>query len=182
MDKMTDGMSDGLQEFNRRATESAMNIGQFTFQQGERMLQLQLEAVRALLDDGLKAAQGLGEVRDPQQWSALQERNLRGLFARIAEYSRAMQELAGKTQLEFNGALECQLQSMNARIDAMVDEMAKTAPPGSEAAFTAMKQSLSASRAMAETVNRTACQLAQSAQSAMMAAAATARPGSRGGG
>jgi phasin family protein len=171
-----------LNELNRKAAETAMKLGQLSFEQGERLLRLQLEAVRGMLDDGLRAAKALGEARDPQQWTALQERNMRDMLSRIAEYSRSVQELAGKTQQEIGGAVESRLQAINAQFEAMVDEMAKSAPPGSEAGFAAMKQSLAAARAMADTMNKTTQQFVQSAQSAIQVAADAAGEGGKSGG
>jgi len=171
-----------LNELNRKAAETTMQLGQLSFEQGERLLRLQLETVRGMLDDGLKAAKALGEASDPQQWSALQERNLRHMFSRIVEYSRSVQDLAGKTQQEIGGAVESRLQAINAQFEAMVDEMAKSAPPGSEAGFAAMKQSLAAARAMADTLHKTTEQFVQSAQSAIQVAADAAKKGGKAGG
>ncbi|MDP1673223.1 MAG: phasin family protein [Burkholderiales bacterium] len=163
--------SDAISEMNQKAAEAAMNLTRLSMEQGERLLKLQLETVRGMLDDGVKAAKVLGEARDPQQWSALQQRNMRDMIARITDYSRSVQELAGKTQKEVGGAFEARMQAMNAQFEAMVDDMAKTAPPGSEAAFAAMKQTLGASRAMVDAMTKTSQQFAQSAQSAIKAAA-----------
>jgi phasin family protein len=168
-------------ELNQKAAETALKLGQLSLEQGERLLRLQLEMLRGMLDDGLKTARALGEARDPQQWGALQERNMRETFARIAEYSRSVQDLAGKTQQEIGGALEARLQALNAQFEAMVDDLAKAAPPGSEAGFAAMKQTLAAARAMTDTMNRTTRQFVQTAQSAMKAAADTAPRGGKGG-
>ena len=100
--------------------------------QGERLMKLQLEAMRGMLDDSMKGAKSLMEARDPQQWGALQQKNMQDMLARLTEYSRSVQDLAGKTQKEIGELVESRAGAMNAQFQGMVDEMAKSAPPGSE--------------------------------------------------
>ncbi len=160
-----------ITELNQKAAETAMKLTQLSIEQGERLMQLQMDAVRGMLDDGMKGAKALMEARDPQQWGALQERNMRDMLGRLTEYSRSIQELAGKTQKEVGGLVEHRINAMNAQFEAMVDGMAKSAPSGSEPAFAVMKQTLAAANALADTMSKTAHQFAKSAESAIKVAA-----------
>jgi glycine cleavage system regulatory protein len=92
-----------------------------------------------------------------------------------------VQDLAGKTQKEISELVESRASAMNAQFQAMVDEMAKSAPAGSEPAVAAMKQSLAAANSLAETMTRTAQQFAKSAESAIKVAADAAAKGGKGG-
>ena len=160
-----------LTELNRKAAEAAMKLTQVSIAQGENLMKLQMDAMRGMLDDGMKAAKALTEARDPQQWGALQEANMRSMLGRMTEYSRGIHELAGKTQKEIGGVVETRLHAMNDQFQTMVDEMAKAAPPGSEAAFAGMKQTLSAVNGMVDTMSKTAQQFAKAAESAISVAA-----------
>lgn len=170
-----------LTELNQKATEAALKLTQLSMAQGERLMKLQLEAVRGMLDDGMKGAKSLMEARDPQQWGALQQKNMQDMLARLTEYSRNVQDLAGKTQKEIGELVESRTGAMNAQFQGMVDEMAKSAPPGSEAAFAAMKQTLAATNAMADTMTKTAQQFTKSAESAIKVATDAAAKGGKGG-
>lgn len=170
-----------LTELNQKATEAALKLTQLSMAQGERLMKLQLEAVRGMLDDGMKGAKSLMEARDPQQWGALQQKNMQDMLARLTEYSRSVQDLAGKTQKEIGELIESRAGAMNAQFQGMVDEMAKSAPPGSEAAFAAMKQTLAATNALADTMTKTAQQFAKSAESAIKVASDAAAKGGKGG-
>lgn len=170
-----------LTELNQKATEAALKLTQLSMAQGERLMKLQLEAVRSMIDDGMKSAKSLMEARDPQQWSALQQKNMQDMLARMTEYSRSVQDIAGKTQKEINELFESRASAMNAQFQGMVDEMAKTAPAGSEPAVAAMKQTLAAANALADTMTRTAQQFAKSAESAIKVAADAAAKGGKGG-
>lgn len=169
-----------LTELNQKATEAALKLTQLSMAQGERLMKLQLEAVRGMLDDGMKGAKSLMEARDPQQWGALQQKNMQDMLARLTEYSRSVQDLAGKTQKEIGELVESRAGAMNAQFQGMVDEMAKSAPPGSEAAFAAMKQTLAATNALADTMTKTAQQFTKSAETAIKVATDAAAKGGKG--
>jgi len=170
-----------LNEMNQEAAAAALKLAQLSMEQGERLMRLQLEAVRGMLDDSMKAARTLMEVRDPQQWGALQQKNAQDVLARMTDYSRSLHEIAGRTQREIGGVFESGLAAANARFRETVDEMAKSAPPGSEPAFAAMKQTIAAAGALADTMTRTAEQFAKSAESAIKAAGEVAGKGGKGG-
>jgi phasin family protein len=170
-----------LNELNQKATEVALKLTQLSMEQGERLMKLQADVLRGMIDDGMKSVKALMEARDPQQWSALQQKNMQGMFARMTEYSRSVQDLAGKTQKEISELVESRASAMNAQFQAMVDEMAKSAPAGSEPAVAAMKQSLAAANSLAETMTRTAQQFAKSAESVIKVAADAAAKGGKGG-
>lgn len=104
-----------LNELNQKATEVALKLTQLSMAQGERLVKLQADAVRGMIDDGMKSAKALMEARDPQQWSALQQKNMQGMLARMTEYSRSVQDLAGKTQKEISELVdESRASAMNA--------------------------------------------------------------------
>ena len=158
-----------------------MKMAQLSAEQGERLMKLQLDAVRGMLDDGMKSAKSLIEARDSQQWSAAQQRNMQEMMKRFTDYSRSVQEAAGKSQKEIAELVEVRANAMNDQFQSMVDEMAKSAPAGSEPAFAAMRQSLAAANALADTMKKTAEQFAKSAESAIKGAAAMAGKGGKGG-
>lgn len=170
-----------LAELNQKAAETAMKLTQVSIAQGEHLLKLQLDAMRGMLDDSMKAAKSLTEARDPQQWGSLQEANMRNMLGRLTEYSRSIHDLAGKTQKEIGGLVETRVHAMNEQFQTMVDEMAKAAPPGAEPAFSGMKQTLSAVNSMVDTMSKTAQQFAKAAESAISVAADAAVKGGKGG-
>lgn len=170
-----------LNELNQKAAEAAMRLTQLSIEQGERLMKLQMDALRGMLDDSMKGARSLMEARDPQQWGALQQKAMQEMLARMTEYSRSVQDIAGKTQKELGELAESRASAMNAQFQVMVDELAKTAPPGSEAAVAAMKQSLAVTKSLADTLSKTAQQMAKSAESAIRAASDVAMKGGKGG-
>jgi len=169
-----------LTELNQKATEATLKLTQLSVAQGERLMKLQVDAMRSMIDEGMKGAKSLMEARDPQQWAALQQKNMQDMLARLTDYSRSVQDIAGKTQKEISDLVESRAGAMNVQFQGMVDEMAKSAPPGSEPAFAAMKQTLAAANSLAETMTKTAHQFTKSAESAIKLATDAAKGGKGG--
>ena len=96
------------------------------------------------------------------------------MLVRLMDYSHSIQKLAGKTQQEVGGVVESRVHAVNEQFQSMVDDMAKAAPPGSEAAFAGMKQTLASINGMVDTMTRTTQQFAHAAESALNAVAETA--------
>ncbi len=170
-----------MNEMSQKITESAAEFTRLSMEQGEQMLKLQVDTMRSMLDDNMRAAKALMEARDPQQWGALQERSMRDMVARLTDYTRSVQALAGKGQKEISDVVESRLHAMSEQCQALVDEMAKSAPAGSEPVFAAMKQSLSAADGLRETMSKTAQQVAKSTESAIKVAADAAVKAGKGG-
>lgn len=171
-----------ITELNQQAAETALKLVRLSIEQGEQLMKLHTEAVRAMLDDGMKGAKALIEVRDPQQWGALQERSLRDMLARLTEYARGIQELAGQSRQEIGGLVGNRIQAMNTQFEAIVEDMARSAPPGAEPAVAAIRQTLAAASGLAETMAKTAEQFAGAAESAIKAAGDAAARAEKGGG
>ncbi len=171
---------DPIADFTQKATETAMKLTQLSMEQGEQMLKLQMNAMRGMLNDSVSAAHALLEARDPQQWSALQESNMRDMTQRLTEYSQSIQELAGKNQKVIGEVMETRLNAMNEQCQTLVDAMAAAAPPGSAPAFNAMKQSLTAANLLVDTMSKAAEQVAKSAESTIKGAADTTKGGKGG--
>lgn len=173
-----------ITELNRQAAETALKLARLSIEQGEQLMKLQTEAVRGMLDDGMKGARALLELRDPQQWGALQERSLRDMLARLTEYAQGIQELAGQSRQEIGSLVENRIQAMNTQFEAIVEDMVRAAPPGAEPAVAAIRQTLAAASGLAETMAKSTQQFAGAAESALKAAgdaAARAGKGGKGG-
>jgi len=174
-----------LNELARKMTESAAELTRLSMEQGEQMLKLQVDTMRSMLDDNMQAAKALMETRDPKQWGALQESSMREMVGRLTDYTRSVQTIAGKGRQEISNVVESRLHAMSEECQALVDDLAKSAPSGSEPVFAAMKQSLSAADGLMGTMSKTAQQVAKSTESAIKVAAdaaVKAGKGSKGGG
>lgn len=172
-----------ITELNRATVETAMSLAQVAMENAETLVRLQLETVRQMLAENLKNAKALTAAKDPQQFSELRAKVMEDSVEQVTAYSRNVYELAAKTQSEFGKIMEQRFAAFNRGVEQMVDEAARTAPPGSAPALAAIRQTLAATNAMVDTLARTAKQFAAAAdtstKSATAAAASVAKAGAR---
>lgn len=152
-------------ELNRTTAETAMKLAQVAIGNAEKLVQLQLDAVRHMLEDNLKSTRALTQAKDPQQFAALRARAVEEGLGQMVVYSRSVYDLAAKTQAEFGKLVEQRFTAFNRELTQMVDNAAAAAPAGSAPAIAAMKQTLAATNAMVETLAKTAKQFAEAADS-----------------
>jgi phasin family protein len=135
------------------------------FEGAEKLVALNLQVVRSTLAEAQENLTKAPGTTDPLQWFALQS----GLTGPIAEqslsYGRQLFDIASTTQAEVTQFAQAQYERYNARVQAFVDETAKNAPAGSEAAIAAWKSAISATATLYETLQKTGQQAVQAAES-----------------
>lgn len=92
----------------------------------------------------------------------------------MLSYGRHLYEIASATQAEFAKVAEAQFEEQNKKVQALVDNVAKNAPAGSETAVAALKSALNAANTTYETVQKAAKQAVEIAETNFNAAAAVA--------
>ncbi|HEX7821136.1 MAG TPA: TIGR01841 family phasin, partial [Sphingobium sp.] len=92
---------------------------------------------------------------DPQQWFTLQASFTAPFAEKSLSYGRQLFDIASTTQAEVAQLAQKQYERYNARVQAFIEEAAKSAPAGSEAAIAAWKSAISATTALGETLQKT---------------------------
>lgn len=170
-----------ISEANKAAVDTAMKLAQISMENAERLVRLQLDAAKGMLEDNLKSARALAEAKDPQQLAALRAKALESGVEQMTAYSRGIYDLAAQTQAEFGKIMEGRIAAFNREVAQLVDDAAKSAPAGSEPAIAAMKQTLAATNAMIDTMAKAAKQFTEAADSNIKSAAAAATHAAKGG-
>ena len=135
------------------------------FEGAEKLAALNLQVVRATLAEAQENMTKAPGTTDPLQWFALQS-GLTGPFAeKSLSYGRQVFDIASTTQAELTQFAQAQYERHNARVQAFVEEAAKNAPAGSEAAIAAWKSAISATSTLYETLQKTGQQAVQAAES-----------------
>lgn len=168
-----------LAGFNREAIEAALKLAKVSSENAEKVVRLQLETVRVMLEDSIKNAQALADIRDPQQFAERRAKILEKSVEQMVDYSRRIYELASATQAEFGKLMETRFEAFNRDIAQLVDNAAKTAPAGSEPALAAIRQTLAASNAMMETLAKAAKQFAHATDANIKSATHAGRGGAK---
>ncbi|MBI3230654.1 MAG: TIGR01841 family phasin [Burkholderiales bacterium] len=115
------------------------NLTAKAFEGMEKLVDLNLAATRANLEESAQAARQLLAVKDPQEFLNISQAQAKPVAEKALAYSRQLANIASSTQNEFSKAAEAQITETNRKVIALVDEVSKNAPAGSETAIAALK-------------------------------------------
>jgi hypothetical protein len=113
-------------------------------------------------------------VKDAQELLALQASLFQPLAEKAVAYNRHLYEIATGTGAEFHGHVEGKMAEAQKAFHALVDNAAKNAPAGSEAAVAAFKTAVSAGNNALETVQKAVKQASEVAEANVKSMTATA--------
>lgn len=152
---------------------AAMNGVSHTALDGmSKIIDLNLMLVKTAMEDSASVSKQLMSAQTPQEWFSLAAALAQPNVEKALTYSRTMATIVSSTQAEIAKAAEEQIAETNHKVMALVDEVAKNAPTGSESAIAAVKSALDnaqatktlLSQATQQTVDLLDSQLAASGQ------------------
>lgn len=150
--------------------DAALRLGHVSLNGIERLVRLNLELSKQMLEDQVATVRELSGSKDPQ--IALQ--HLNKLAAQSVENavsrSRTLYETLSETQSELVKLTEDNLSSLNKSLIGSIDRMAKNAPAGSDVAINAMKSGLAATAAAVNSITKAAQQVADFTEASVKAA------------
>ena len=162
---------DNLSEAQKQNIDAMMKLSQKAFEGIEKMVDLQLNAARASLQETSEKFKALMSVKDAQDVVNLNK----DLGAPNAEqalaYSRTIYDIASQTSSEVQRLIDAQIADANKKLVDTLDEFSRNAPAGSESIVAMMKSSLTAANSAYETANKAARQVVEMAERNMRAAA-----------
>jgi phasin family protein len=144
------------------------------FEGVEKMVELNLSASKAALADASNHTQSMLGVKDAQELLALQSGLLQPLAEKALAYNRHVYDIATGVTAEFSKNLESQTAEAQKKFMDVVDNSAKNAPAGTEAAVAMMKSGVAAANNALESVQKAVKQATEVAEANFNAVAATA--------
>ncbi|MES2261980.1 MAG: phasin family protein [Pseudomonadota bacterium] len=156
------------------------------FEGVEKLVDLNLSAAKASLEESSIATKQLLAAKDPQEFFALTAAQAQPNAEKAIAYGRHLAAIASGTQAEFSKAAETQIAETNRKVISLVDEVSKNAPAGTENAVALLKSTLGNASAGYEQFTKTAKQAAETIETNLnaavnqfTAAAAKAAPAAR---
>ena len=154
--------------------ETLFGLTSKAFEGVEKLVELNVTASRAALNEAASHAQAVFSVKDVQELMALQAGILQPLAEKTAAYSRHLYDIASGTGSEFTKAVEAKTTEAQKNIANLVDTATKNAPAGSETAVAVMKSAVSAANNAFESVQKAVKQATDAAEANFNAVAASA--------
>jgi phasin family protein len=164
-------------QFGKASLEAAISLANITLQSTERLIELQMKIAKEALDESIKNAKALSDVKNAQELLSLQSTVAQPNLEKAVAYSRSLYEVATETQTQISKVLEERMSKVNGELVAAVDKAVKTAPAGSETAVAAFKSAIAAANTAYDTLSKVAREATDlavnnaSAQAAKVAAA-----------
>ncbi|MFA9216972.1 MAG: phasin family protein [Sphingomonadaceae bacterium] len=140
------------------------------FEGVEKLVDLNLTAAKASLEESSLTTKQLLSAKDPQEFFALTAAQVQPAAEKTIAYSRHLASIASGTQAEFSKAAETQIAETNRKVISLVDEVSKNAPAGTENAVALLKSAIGNANAGYEQFTKTAKQAAESLETNMTAA------------
>lgn len=150
-----------------------------TFEGMEKLVELNINAARTSLESSQNVTRQLLGAKDPQEFFAVTASQAQPTAEKAMSYSRQLASIASGTGAEFSKVAETQIVETNRKVIALVDEVSKNAPAGSETIVAAVKTAISNANAGYEQFSKTSKQAAETIENNVSAAvnqfSATAR-------
>lgn len=141
-----------------------------TFEGMEKLIELNMTAAKATLEESSAAARQLLSAKDPQEFFSLSTAQAQPTAEKALSYGRQVAAIASGTQAEFTRAAEQQVAETSRKVISLVDEVTKNAPAGTENVVAVVKATLTNANAGYEQFTKTAKQAAEAVETNVAAA------------
>jgi len=125
------------------------------FEGVEKLIELNLEAARASIEESNASARQLLAAKDPQEWLTLAAAQAQPNAEKALAYARNVASIASGVQAEFSKAAETQFSENSRKLVELVEEVTKNAPAGSENAVALLKNAIGNANAGYEQLAKT---------------------------
>jgi phasin family protein len=147
------------------------NLTSKAFESVEKVVDLNLNAVKASLEDSSIAAKQLLTARDAQEFFSLTAAQAQPAAAKAIAYGRHLAGIATSAQAELTRAAEEQVAEAGRKVSALVDDVSKNAPAGSENVIALVKSAFGNANAGYEQLSKTTKQAVEAMEANMNSAA-----------
>lgn len=166
--------ADQILSAHKANIETLFGLTSKAFEGVEKLVELNVTAARAALNEASSHTQSMLSAKDAQELLALQANLIQPLAEKTAAYNRHLYNIASSTGAEFSKALESKTSEMQANFANLVESTAKNAPAGTESAVGMMKSAVSAASNAFESVQKAVKQTSDMVEANVNAMAATA--------
>jgi phasin family protein len=150
-----------------------------TIEGTEKLIALQLQASRSLLEDMASQAHAFADLKDPQKLVTHLTSMSNPAGEKISAYARQAYEISTETRDAITETIQKHIHDGQAVTHAWIESAAKTAPAGSEPMFAAARNALSLVRASLDHAAKVGQQAAESTDSHVVATSTAVKPSAR---
>lgn len=160
-------MFQGTEQFaaaQRAFVETAQQVGYKQVECANKLVELNVQTTKTLLTEASDSVNGLLQARDLAKFNETAQQIIQPAAQKAAAYARHAYDIVVATQQEIVELIAKRVEEANDLANDYLDNVAKSAPAGSEPAFNAARQSLAAVRGAFDQAVETQKQLAATAE------------------
>jgi phasin family protein len=135
----------------------------------EQLFDLNVKSAKAGSQEAIKQIRALAGARDVQEFVALQSSFAQANAEKTTGFARAIYAWGTETQGEISKLVDGQVGEVNRSFAAAIEQAAKSAPSGSEFAFAAVKQAVSAANQAYDAIAKAGYQVAEMTENTVTA-------------
>jgi phasin family protein len=154
----------------KASVETSFDILNKAFAGIDKLASLNLQAFKSILAENLEIAARVLSAKHPQELLSLETGQAQPAVEKAQSYWRHVYEIISSTLGDFNKTLEVQFKRYQYDWQAVVENLAKNAPAGSEAVLTAWKSAIETAGTTFESARKVTRQVTQIAGSNVTAA------------
>jgi phasin family protein len=143
------------------------------FEGTEKIIGLNISAAKASFEESNAAVKQLLSIKDPQEWFSVTAAYMQPNAEKALAYSRHLAGIFSGMQAEFTKATETQVTESSRKVLALVEELSKNAPAGSENAFSMIKTAIGNAGAGYEQLSKTTKQAVETIEANVTNAVST---------
>jgi phasin family protein len=140
------------------------------FEGFEKLVDLNLKAVKASFDDAAQKSQQAIELKDAQEAYAFASSLAQPEAEKALAYGKQVYDIVSDVQSNLTKLGEARIEQGQKQVADAIEQFSKNAPAGSESAVALMKSSLSSATSAYESVAKAAKQASKAAESNIAAA------------
>jgi phasin family protein len=150
--------------------EKILGLSQQSFSNVEKVVELNLNAVKSYMEDSAEAMKALSSAKDIQEFMAVSSSVAQPMSEKAVAYSKDLYALTSGFASETAKLVEQQVAESNEKLAEIVETASKNAPAGSESAVAFMKSALTAANTAYDSVSKATKQAVEMAEANMDAA------------
>jgi phasin family protein len=154
-------------EMQKSQIDTLYALSHVAFDATEKLVDLNLAAVKAAMDESAVAAQSLLGVKDAQEFVSIGTTAARPALDKFVGYSRNVYGIVSGAGAEFKRVLESQFSDGSTKMNEFVEFAAKNAPAGSEPMISLLRNSVAACNTAYDTFTKAAQQAFEVAEANM---------------
>jgi len=163
-------------KFSSNGFENLLRAAQISLDSSERLVKYQFELSKQTLEDNVRLAQDLAGLNDTQQIFGHLNKVFSQSFEKAVQNSRDVYDILAQTRSELTALTENSLDRLNQSVAGTIDSLTKNSPAGSEAAFNAVRNSVSALTATLNSFSQAARQVGEISDTNVKAATQASAP------